>query len=329
MTAAAPANAAAHAPVLAREAIEQLVTDPDGVYVDATFGRGGHSALILQRLSPRGRLIAIDRDPAAQDAARAQDDRRFEFFASPFSRLAQILSGREVASIAGLLADLGVSSPQIDEAGRGFSLRLDGPLDMRMDPRGGISAAQWLAQAPAQEIAKVLRDYGDERFASPIAKAIVARREAGHPLERTAQLAALVAGTVPGKSRKDPRQHPATRTFQAVRIFINQELEEVALMLEAALPLLAPGARLAVISFHSLEDRIVKRFIDAHAHPERALGRLPLRASQLPQPLLAPVARIDPGEEELSRNPRARSAHLRVAERTAVPGTGPKGKAGG
>ena len=305
-----------HAPVLAEAAVAQLLTDPQGIYVDATFGRGGHSRAILQRLAPEGRLLALDRDPAAGEAARTWTDPRFEFVQCEFSRLSAVLAERSITHIHGLLVDLGVSSPQLDDAQRGFSLRADGPLDMRMNPQTGPSAAQWLAQVSVDELKRVLRDYGDERFAAPIAKAIVARRENGHAIVRTSELAAVVASAVPVRSRKDPLQHPATRTFQAIRIFINQELEEVALILQASLAALAPGGRLAVITFHSLEDRIVKRFMDAQAHPDRALGRVPLRAAQLPRPKLRVLARITPSASEVQQNPRARSAHLRVAERT-------------
>jgi 16S rRNA (cytosine1402-N4)-methyltransferase len=305
--------------VLLEPAVQGLITDPDGIYVDATFGRGGHARRILEKLSPRGRLIALDRDPAAAASAASWTDPRFSFVRSAFSQLAAVLAERQIASIHGLLADLGVSSPQFDDPQRGFSLRFDGPLDMRMDTQHGLSAAQWLAQVDVDELKRVLRDYGDERFAASVAKAVVARRTDGRPIVRTADLAAVVAAAIPFKSRKDPLQHPATRTFQALRIFLNQELEEVALILEAALHALAPGGRLAVISFHSLEDRIVKRFIDAHAHPERAFGRLPLRDAQLPRARLLPLARIAPDDTEMRANPRSRSAHLRVAERTAEP----------
>lgn len=322
MTTAASSDPAAHAPVLARPAVDALLTDPAGIYVDATFGRGGHSRLILERLAPRGRLIALDRDPEACAAARAWTDPRFEIVHAEFSRLSAVLAERSIVHVQGVLADLGVSSPQLDDPRRGFSLRADGPLDMRMNPERGITAAQWLAQADEAELRKVLREYGDERFAAPIAKAIVARRAHGPPLLHTAELAALVARAVPRGDRKDPLQHPATRTFQAIRILLNQELEEVALMLRAALAALAPGGRLAVISFHSLEDRIVKRFIDEQAHPERSFGRLPLRAEQLPAPRLRLVARILADSAEIARNPRARSARLRVAERTEAPLTG-------
>jgi len=308
-----------HAPVLLTEVLENLLTDPRGVYVDGTFGRGGHARALLERLAPEGRLIALDRDPEAEAAARAWSDPRFTFVRAAFSSLPAVLAQCGVAQIQGLLVDLGVSSPQIDDPQRGFSFRADGPLDMRMNPDQGLSAAQWLGQVDVGELKRVLRDYGDERFAASVAKAIVARREAGRPILRTGELAAVVAGAIPVKSRKDALQHPATRTFQAIRIFLNQELEEVAMILPAALAALAPGGRLAVISFHSLEDRIVKRFIDEQAHPERAFGRLPLRAHELPQPRLEPLGRFSAAAAELAINPRARSAHLRVAQRTGAP----------
>lgn len=309
-----------HRTVLAAAAVEALVTDPAGIYVDATFGRGGHAQAILARLAPAGRLIAFDRDPAAQASAAAIDDRRFAFVCAPFSQLRERLQALAIAQVHGVLLDLGVSSPQIDDPQRGFSLRGDGPLDMRMDPTRGETAAQWLARATAAELTRVIRDYGEERFAASIAKALVARREAGRPITRTADLAAVVAGAIPVKSRKDASQHPATRTFQAIRIHVNQELEELALALAQAFELLATGARLVAISFHSLEDRLVKRFIEAHAHPERAQDpRLPLRASELPPPTLRALGRIVPDAAEVAANPRARSAVMRVAERTAAP----------
>jgi 16S rRNA (cytosine1402-N4)-methyltransferase len=300
-------------------AVGQLVTDPQATYVDATYGRGGHARRILQRLGPGGHLIGLDRDPEAAVDAASISDRRFQFERTRFSRLSQVLNAHSIASIGGLLLDLGVSSPQLDDPARGFSLRLDGPLDMRMDPDDGPSAAQWLARVDQGELRRVLRQYGDERFASSIAKAIVARQSAGRPLESTAELAQIVARAIPVKDRKDPNQHPATRTFQALRIFINQELEELALTLESSLVRMAPGARLVVISFHSLEDRIVKRFIEAQAHPDRALPRVPLRAAQLPAALLRPIARVRADAAEIAANPRARSAVLRVAERTGAP----------
>ncbi len=314
-----PQAPAAHLTVLAAAAVAHLVTDPDGTYVDATFGRGGHARLILQRLSAHGRLVATDRDPAAAEAAAQVVDARFHFVRTRFSSLSATLAAMGIERIHGLLLDLGVSSPQIDEAARGFSWRADAPLDMRMDPQSGISAAEWLASASVEEMTRVIREYGEERFAAPIAKAIAARRAAGRPVATTAELAAVVAGAIPVRSRRDAAQHPATRTFQAVRIHVNQELEELALVLEQSLSLLAVGGRLVVISFHSLEDRCVKRFIDAHAHPERALAGLPLRTDELPPPRLRSIARVKSDAAEIEANPRARSAVMRVAERTAAP----------
>jgi 16S rRNA (cytosine1402-N4)-methyltransferase len=299
-----------HEPVLAREVIEALAVRPDGIYVDGTFGRGGHSRLILERLGPAGRLIALDRDPQAAEAARALGDARFRFFRAKFSELEMVPSG-----VQGMLFDLGVSSPQLDDPVRGFSFRHDGPLDMRMDPEAGMSAAEWLAKAQEQEIRGVIRDYGEERFAKQIAAAIVAAR-ASEPIVRTRQLADLVARAV---RTREPGQDPATRTFQAVRIHLNRELEEVSMMLPQAVSRLAPQGRLAVISFHSLEDRIVKRFMQALARPEMPRG-LPLRASEMPEPVLRIVGRAQrASRQEITRNPRARSATLRVAERTAAP----------
>jgi 16S rRNA (cytosine1402-N4)-methyltransferase len=314
-------NASGHRSVLAAHAVAHLLTDRNGTYVDATFGRGGHARRILEQLGPRGRLIAIDRDPQAITSAREITDPRFHAEHTPFSRLRETLSALGIESVQGVLLDIGVSSPQIDDAQRGFSWRADGPLDMRMDTSRGETAGEWLARATLEELTRVIRDYGEERAAASIAKAIVARRTAGRPLAGTADLAALVANTVRA-SRKDASQHPATRTFQALRIHVNQELEELALALEQSGSALAAGGRLVVISFHSLEDRIVKRFIDAHAHPERAqpaARRLPLRASELPRPTLSAVARVLPDAAEFEANPRARSAVMRVAQRTAEP----------
>lgn len=309
-----------HRTVLPAAAVEALVTDPAGIYVDATFGRGGHARAILARLAPAGRLVAFDRDTAAQTSAAAIADVRFAFVHAPFSQLRERLQALAIAQVQGVLLDLGVSSPQIDDPQRGFSLRGDGPLDMRMDTTHGETAAQWLARATVEELTRVIRDYGEERFAASIAKAIVARREAGRPITRTADLAAVVAGAIPVKSRKDASQHPATRTFQAVRIHVNQELEELALALTQAVEVLATGARLVAVSFHSLEDRLVKRFIEAHAHPERAQDpRLPLRTSELPPPTLRALGKVVPDAAEIAANPRARSAVMRVAERTAAP----------
>jgi len=271
--------------------------------------------MILERLGPRGRLIALDRDPEAEQAARVLKDSRFSFFRSKISRLSMILDAASVQRVDGMLFDLGVSSPQLDDPARGFSFRSDGPLEMRMDPGEGQSAAQWLASAEQEEVAGVIRDYGEERFAKQIAAAIVAAR-GREPILRTRQLAELVGQAV---RTREPGQDPATRTFQALRIHLNRELEEVSLMLPQAVARLAPGGRLAVISFHSLEDRIVKRFLQEASRPE-VPREVPLRASEMPQPFLNLIGKaIRPKAKELSENPRARSATLRVAERTAVP----------
>lgn len=305
-----------HAAVMAEEAVAALKVRGDGVYVDATFGRGGHSRLILARLGATGRLIAIDRDPEAVAAAQAIDDPRFSIARAPFSRIGEMLQQSGVAAVDGVLLDLGVSSPQIDEARRGFSFRGDGPLDMRMDPQHGLSAAQWLQTATEAQIREVIRDYGEERFAKQIAAAIVAARARG-PVDTTRKLAALVAEAVPAR---EPRQDPATRTFQALRIHLNQELEELSLVLPQCVALLRAGGRLAVISFHSLEDRIVKRFMRAQSTADALPERLPVRAAELPQPPLRLVGRPQRATaDEVARNPRARSAVLRVAERTEAP----------
>jgi 16S rRNA (cytosine1402-N4)-methyltransferase len=301
-----------HQPVLLAESLDALAIRADGVYVDGTFGRGGHSRAMLERLGAAGRLIALDRDPDAQAAAAAIGDPRFEFHRAPFSALGEVL-GQRLAH--GMLFDLGVSSPQLDEAQRGFSFRSDGPLDMRMDPTQGESAAEFLARAEQQQLMEVIREYGEERFAKQIAAAIVAAR-GREPVVRTRQLADIVAKAV---RTRQPGQDPATRTFQALRIHVNRELEEVSLMLPQAAAHLEAGGRLAVISFHSLEDRIVKRFMQAAARPEVPRG-LPLRESEMPRPALRIIGRAQrPSEQETRRNPRARSATLRAAERTAGP----------
>jgi 16S rRNA (cytosine1402-N4)-methyltransferase len=304
-----------HRPVLLEESIAALALRADGVYVDGTFGRGGHSRAILERLGPSGRLIALDRDPQAEAAAREIADPRFRFVRSEFSLLGKALQAENLQTVDGMLFDLGVSSPQLDDPARGFSFRADGPLDMRMDPSTGQSAADWLATAEQEEITEVIRSYGEERFAKQIAAAIVAAR-GREPLRRTRQLADLVGQAV---RTREPGQDPATRTFQALRIHLNRELEEVSLMLPQALERLAPGGRLAVIAFHSLEDRLVKRFLQGAARPEVPRG-LPLKASEMPQPAVKLVGRaVRASAEEIRANPRARSALLRVAERTAVP----------
>ena len=304
-----PTATAAHTTVLLEEAVDALVLDADGLYVDGTFGRGGHSALILSRLSAAGRLVAFDKDPeAVAAAAHLLADPRFSIRHAGFAHLGDL----EPASAAGVLLDLGVSSPQIDSPARGFSFRFDGPLDMRMDTTRGQSVADWLAVADVQQIAEVIRDYGEERFAGSIAKAIVARRQERGPLAGTAELAELVAGTV---KTREPGQNPATRTFQAFRIFINAELEELQQALDASLQVLRKGGRLVVISFHSLEDRIVKTFMNRHAK-EIYDRRAPFAA---PAPVrLAGLQRSRAGVAEVAANPRSRSAIMRVADRTGV-----------
>ena len=304
----------AHLSVMAEVAPPMVVTNPDGTYVDATFGRGGHSRRILSLLSPEGRLIAFDRDPQAIESAKEIDDKRFSIIHAPFSHMREELSLKNVDRVAGVFMDIGVSSPQIDDASRGFSFRMDGPLDMRMDTSCGQTAAEWLASASETEIARVIHTLGEERFAKKIARAIVQSRVTD-PLVSTQQLAKLVAQVVPA-NKKDPTQNPATRTFQAIRIHINSELDELSQALEAAMDLVEDGGRIAVITFHSLEDRIVKRFFDEKAHPERRFdSRLTPRASELPAPELTDIRRILPTEEECAANPRARSAILRVATR--------------
>jgi len=304
-----------HQPVLLREALDALALQPGGTYVDGTFGRGGHSGAILQALGPSGRLIALDRDPQAEAAARTITDPRFRFVRARFGALARALDAANADAADGMLFDLGVSSPQLDDPGRGFSFRADGPLDMRMDPGTGPSAADWLAHAEEKQIRGVIRDYGEERFAKQIAAAIVAARSR-EPLRSTRQLADLVGQAV---RTREPGQDPATRTFQALRIHVNRELEEVSMMLPQAVARLKPGGRLVVISFHSLEDRIVKRFMQSLARPELP-RELPLRASEMPQPALTLVGRpVKPSEEEMRTNPRSRSAVLRVAARATGP----------
>jgi 16S rRNA (cytosine1402-N4)-methyltransferase len=310
-----------HVPVLLEEAVAALAVKAQGTYVDATFGRGGHSRRILEALGERGRLLALDRDPAAEHIARDWTDARFVFRRAPFSELPRILDVEGIGPVDGILLDLGVSSPQIDDPARGFSLRADGPLDMRMDPTHGTSAAEWIADAAESELRRVIADYGEERFAPQIARAIVAAR-ASEPIRRTGQLAAIVGKAVGTRGRRDRSQDPATRTFQALRIHVNQELAELSLALQAAVPRLAVGGRLAVISFHSLEDRLVKQFLRRHSQPyggDARLARLPIAARELPPSPLRLVGRaIRPSTAEVASNPRSRSARLRVAERTGT-----------
>jgi 16S rRNA (cytosine1402-N4)-methyltransferase len=319
-----------HRTVLLDEAVDALAIDGErthGRYVDGTFGRGGHSRRIVERLAPDGALLAFDRDleaiASAESFKRALVHPSFTIVHQPFTTMRAQCAMRGWNLVDGVLLDLGISSPQIDDATRGFSFRHDGPLDMRMDTTRGPTAAEWLNTAPASELERVIRDHGEERHALPIAQAIVARR-AERPLARTRELAELVATVARSRrNRQDPTQDPATRTFQAVRIHINQEFEELEEGLSQAMDLLAPGGRLAVIAFHSLEDRIVKRFIARQATPtgndDRALRRLPLRAAELPSPALRSIARVKPSAAEIDANPRARSAVLRIAERTDAP----------
>ena len=305
----------AHVPVLAQEAVAALAIRPDGVYVDATFGRGGHSRLILAQLGPEGRLIALDRDPDAIRAGAALQDRRLTLVKRAFSGLGAVLDELDVARVDGILLDIGVSSPQIDDAARGFSFRADAPLDMRMDPESGLSAADWLATAAEGEICEVIRTYGEERFAKSIARAIVAARQ-DDAIRSTGQLARLIAATV---KRHEPGQHPATRSFQAIRIYINRELEELSAVLPQCVDRLQPGGRLAVISFHSLEDRIVKRYMRDEAMGEQPPRRLPIPAAMLKPGRLKLVGRAQHASDaEVVANPRARSAVLRVAERVSA-----------
>jgi len=305
-----------HRTVLLDEAVNALAIEgarTEGIYVDGTFGRGGHSRKILERLGEWGRLIAFDKDPQAVAAAEtlAQADARFEIVHGSFAEMEDALAARAIDKVSGVLLDLGISSPQVDDAARGFSFRADGPLDMRMDTTRGRSAAEWLATESEQNIERVIRDYGEERFAFQIAKAIASRR-AVEPISRTRQLAEIVAHAV--KTREKGKD-PATRTFQAIRIFINQELEELEIGLNGAYRRLAPQGRMVVISFHSLEDRIVKRFLASKAKVPQPHRRLPIRAADLPQPEMKLLFKVKPSEAETAGNPRARSAVMRVAER--------------
>ena len=303
-----------HVPVLAAEAIEALAIRPGGVYVAGTFGRGGHSRLLLERLGPRGRLIALDRDPQAVVAARAIADARLSITHARFSALAKVLDAQGAALADGMLFDLGVSSPQLDDAQRGFSFRSEGPLDMRMDPSQGTSAADWLANAQQDQIREVIGGYGEERFAKQIAAALVAARRVA-PIRTTRQLADLVGAAV---RTREPGQDPATRTFQALRILVNRELEEVSLMLPQAIERLAPGGRLAVIAFHSLEDRLVKRAFAEWSASCICPPKQPVctcRGQALGTTVTLKPIRPSPAEAQ--ENPRARSALLRAWRRAA------------
>jgi 16S rRNA (cytosine1402-N4)-methyltransferase len=306
------AGTCSHTPVLLVEAVESVLARRDGVYLDGTFGRGGHSRALLAKLGPQARLVALDRDPQAVAAAASIADPRFTIRHAPFSAMRPELQALGIAQVSGVLLDLGVSSAQLDDPARGFSFRFDAPLDMRMDPTRGETAADFLARADVRQLAEVIRDLGEERFAVPVAKALVARREGGRPVRTTGELSEVVARAV---KTREPGQDPATRTFQALRIFVNAELEELEQGLNAALALLEPKGRLAVIAFHSLEDRIVKTFIarESRAEVDRRAPFAPPRALRLRR-----VARIRASAAEVAANPRARSATLRVAERTEV-----------
>ncbi len=301
-----------HTTVLLSEAVEALVAKPAGVYVDGTFGRGGHARAVLAALLPAGRLVAFDKDPEAIAAAQSIADARLSMCHASFASMASELAALGIKQVDGVLLDLGVSSPQIDNPARGFSFRFDAPLDMRMDTTRGETAADFLARADERQITEVIREYGEERFAFQIAKALVARQQSGDPVRTTGQLAAVVARAV---KTREPGQDPATRTFQALRIYVNAELEELEQALNAALALLAPEGRLVVISFHSLEDRIVKTFINRESRD--VVDRRAPFAPARPMKLVA-LARIKPTPAEITANPRARSAILRVAQRTAV-----------
>lgn len=305
-----------HITVLLHEAVDGLAIKPSGIYIDGTFGRGGHSRLILSKLSEQGRLIATDRDPRAIAEANTIDDTRFQIVHTAFSAIPDVceqlgLTGK----IDGILLDLGVSSPQLDDAERGFSFMRDGPLDMRMDTTKGLSAAEWLAQVSADDLAWVLKTFGEERFAKRIAQAVVSyNKSATDKISRTLQLAQIIADAVPFK---DKHKHPATRSFQAIRIFINSELDELEKALQSALSVLAPEGRLSIISFHSLEDRMVKQFMKKNSKGMDVLKGLPILESELNKniPLKIIGKAIMPSEAEIEANPRSRSAVLRIAEK--------------
>ena len=308
-------EALTHETVLLSEAVEALAIKADGTYVDCTFGRGGHSALILQRLNQSGRLIALDKDMTAVEFGRQWKDARFQIKHSGFAQLAQVLRELGVEKVDGVLLDLGVSSPQLDEAERGFSFRFDAMLDMRMDTSCGMTAAQWLDTVDENLLTEVIRDYGEERFAKQISRAVIAAR-AIQPIETTRQLVELVSKTV---RTREAGKNPATRTFQAIRIYLNKELEELELVLPVCVEHLKAGGRLVVISFHSLEDRMVKHFMRDMNDADKLPRNVPIRASEVPGGKLKLIGRaVRAGGDELQDNPRARSATMRVAERSDV-----------
>lgn len=309
-------SSAAHITVLLNEAVDALNIKSNGIYIDGTFGRGGHSRLILSKLEKTGRLYAIDRDLAALAEGQTIQDARFDISHRHFSEINQLAIGNNLTKVDGILLDLGISSPQIDEGERGFSFRFDAPLDMRMDQTRGQTAAELLTTISEQQLGKVIKDYGEERFAKQVARAIIKERTDGRAITTTGQLAKIVASAIP---KIEPGQNPATRTFQALRIYVNSELEELSLILPRCLDLLATGGRLVVISFHSLEDRIVKRFIQGEQNRDDLPARFPVKAIDLPQPRLKVIGKtIKPNASEVKLNPRSRSAVMRVAERTAI-----------
>lgn len=309
-----------HVPVLLDEAIDALTIKPCGIYVDGTFGRGGHSERILSQLNERGRLIAFDKDVSAVAVGNVTQDKRFCIVHASFSQLQQRLQQMEITHIDGMLLDLGVSSPQLEDASRGFSFQSTGPLDMRMDVTRGESAAGWIATVTEDELKWVIKEYGEERYAQQIARAIIVAR-ARQPIDTTWQLAEIVAGVVRSRQRqREIMRHPATRTFQAIRIHINQELKELSITLPQSVELLSVGGRLVVISFHSLEDRLVKQFIQRETSAPSLPRQIPLRQEELQRwgkQKLKWIGKIRPGPDELKNNPRARSAIMRVAERIA------------
>ncbi len=305
-----------HVTVLLEEAVDALNIKPSGTYIDGTFGRGGHSKKILSKLDKTGRLFAMDRDLAALEAGKQILDARFNISHRHFSEINQLATDNNLTRVDGILLDLGISSPQIDEGERGFSFRFDGPLDMRMDQTRGKTVAELLSTISEQQLGEVIKHYGEERFAKQVARAIIKERNDGRAITTTGQLAAIVASAIP---KIEPGQNPATRTFQALRIFVNQELEELSLILPQCLSLLAAGGRLVVISFHSLEDRIVKRFIQNEQNRDDLPANFPIKAKDLPQPRLVSIGKaVKPSAAEIKKNVRCRSAVMRVAERTAT-----------
>ncbi len=309
---------AAHQTVLKQEAVAALVQDPDGVFLDCTFGRGGHTSLILEQISDQGRVIAIDKDLAAIAYAQEHfaDEGRLEVVHGSFKDVEKILAERGIDQVAGALLDLGVSSPQLDEAERGFSFSHNGPLHMRMDQSSGQTAAEWLNSAKASDIAHVIKRFGEERHARRIANSIVTKREES-PLVHTEDLVNIIVDAIPARDQREMKKHPATKTFQAIRIFLNQELQGLETCLGVIVPLLKPAGRLVVISFHSLEDRIVKRFMREQARGEQLPSRLPIRDADVVRHLRLVGKPVKPSEDEVGSNRRARSSIMRIAERTS------------